>query len=412
MHYINFRTQVKVLREIKIVEHPIILNIRILILILLSLSLSGCMPTNETAEVSQNTNYYPTQIALLLPMQSQNRNTNRLANNLKDAARLAAHDLKHLNLILTVYPTSGEPKRAAYAAKAAVADGNQIIVGPLFTEETYAVKVALKNETVKIISLSNDASMAGEGTFIMGTTFQSVANRLVAFAQTKGLQKIAIIGPVGSIGFNGIESAKSAIVSNDGVLSMVSTYPLNVSGIGEISPKIYLDLITSEAEAIIFTDSPTRGLGFITEEISNIFKKNKKKQPQFMGLTRWDSVPSILDEPSLNGGWFVVPDQRFKKQYADRYFKQFGITSNEISSLSYDAIAMIGGMVKLMDPRLRANVFTQKNFTSKNGFLGVNGVFRFDQSGESEHALSIAEVTSGDFKVVDTAKQQFMKNYN
>ena len=193
---------------------------------------------------------------------------------------------------------------------------------------------------------------------------------------------------------------------------MIATYPLNVSNIGELSPTIYEDLINSNTDAIIFTDSPTRGLGFITEQISALFKRNSKNMPQFMGLTRWDSAPSILDEPSLKRGWFVVPDQRFKKRYAARYFKTFGTNTIEISSLAYDAIALIGGVRKLLDPKTETKAFKQEHFTDKNGFIGVNGIFRFNQTGESDRSLSVAEVIPGHFKIIDDAKKQFKKNYN
>jgi hypothetical protein len=401
-----------VLRKHKIPCYYLYPNIGILLIIIFLLTVSGCTPKNSPADILEDINYHPTQIALLLPLESQNKNTNVLANNLKNAARLAAHDLKHLNLILTIYPTSGEPARAAYAAKAAVENGSQIIVGPLLSEETLAVKIALKKDLIKIISLSNDPSLAGNGVFIMGTSFQSVAKRLVTFSQSKGLKRIAIVSPKGPIGINGIEAAKDAIISNGSILSMIATYPLNVSGISELSPTIYENLINSNTDAIIFTDSPTRGLGFITEQISTLFKRNSKNMPQFMGLTRWDSAPSILDEPSLKRGWFVVPDQRFKKRYAARYFKTFGTNTIEISSLAYDAIALIGGVRKLLDPKTETKAFKQEHFTDKNGFIGVNGIFRFNQTGESDRSLSVAEVIPGHFKIIDDAKKQFMKNYS
>ena len=396
----------------KILYHYLYPNIGILLLVIFLLTLSGCIPKDRPTEILENINYHPTQIALLLPLESQNKNTNVLANNLKNAARLATHDLKHLNLILTIYPTSGEPTRAAYAAKAAVENGSQIIVGPLLSEETLAVKIALKKDLIKIISLSNDPSVAGNGVFIMGTTFRSVAKRLVTFSQSKGLKRIAIVSPKGPIGINGIEAAKEAIIGNGSILSMIATYPLNVGDISELSPTIYSNLINSNTDAIIFTDSPTRGLGFITEQISTLFKKNSKNMPQFMGLTRWDSAPSILDEPSLQRGWFIVPDQRFKKQYAARYFDTFDTNAIEISSLAYDAIALIGGIRKLLDPKTKTEAFKQEHFTGKNGFIGVNGIFRFEPTGESDRSLSVAEVIPGDFKIIHDAKKQFMKNYN
>ena len=398
--------------KLDILYHRLKLGIGILTVVIFSAQLLGCVPKNEVTEVPQNINYSPMEVALLLPLESQNKNTNTLANNLKNAAQLASQDLKHLNLILTVYPTSGEPTRAAIAAKEAIARGSQIIVGPLFSEETRAVTAALGKNKIKIISLSNDPSVAGHGVFIMGTTFQSIADRLVTFALSQGLQRIAVIGPKGTIGANGIQAAKSAIVSNDSILTKVSTYPLNVKGISDLAPKIYAELIASDTEAIIFTDSPTRGLGFITEQISSLFAKNTREMPQFMGLTRWDSAPNILDEPSLNQGWFVVPDQRFKTRYADRYKRTFGEATSEISWLAYDAIALIGGIIKKIESHKSAPSFEQKNFLGNNGFIGVNGIFRFYPTGVSERSLSIAEVVSGKFKLIDSAKKQFMKNYN
>ena len=398
--------------KLEIIYQLLKFKIKILTIIIAAIQLLGCMPENEIIEVSPGRDYDTTQIALLLPLESQNKNTNALASNLKNAARLAIQDLNYLNLNLTIYPTSGDPKRAAYAAKAAIANDSHIIVGPLFSEETAEVKIALENDNIKIISLSNDPSVAGSGVFIMGTTFKSIANRLVAFAKSEGLHRIAIIGPEGQIGANGILASKNAIISNGSIVSTVSTYPLNINIIGKLASTIYADLVKSNTDAIIFTDSPTRGLGFITQEIYSLFRKNNKKPPQFMGLSRWDSAPSILNEPSLRHGWFIVPDQRFKKQYAARYFKNFGETTKHISSLSYDAIALIGGIINQSGPQTITRMFEQKKFIGNNGFIGVNGIFRFDANGISERSLSVAEVATGNFKIINKAKTKFMEIYD
>ena len=129
-----------------------------------------------------------------------------------------------------------------------------------------------------------------------------------------------------------------------------------------------------------------------------------------MGITRWDSAKQILTESSLDQGWFAIPDQRFKKRYRDRYLKTFNVSPNDLSSLSYDAIALIGVILEKNNSNIMAHKFDKTYFSDQNGFIGINGIFRFDHSGENERALSIAEVDSGKFKIIDQAPKSFEVN--
>ena len=126
-----------------------------------------------------------------------------------------------------------------------------------------------------------------------------------------------------------------------------------------------------------------------------------------MGLTRWDSSKQILHESSLNEGWFVISDQRLKKRYQARYKDTFGSIPSEISSLSYDAIALIGTLLQKNSSSISPHKFPRKYFLDQNGFIGINGIFRFKSNGVNERSLSIAEVESGSFKIVDEARKAF-----
>ena len=349
----------------------------------------------------------PIEVALLLPSESESTETNNLSNNLINSARLAANDLTTQNLILSVYPTSGEKKRAKHAAKAAVEAGANIIIGPLFSEETAAVRETLKTKNTKIISLSNDPTVAGGNVFIMGTTLETSANRLVKYAVSKGFHRIAVVAPKGKIGFNGLEATKTAIEKQGLIPTAISSYPLNVNGIKKSAPKIFAELLNSGSTAVIFTDTPTRGLGFISEQLNQLYDKNNKKMPKFMGLTRWDSSKQILAETSLNNGWFVVPDQRLKKRYQERYQDTFGTQPTEVSSLSYDAVALIGAILQKSSATITPDKFPRKYFLDQNGFIGINGIFKFKSNGVNERSLSIAEVNSGTFKIIDEARKAF-----
>ena len=391
--------------QIKCPEYKtIILRFKIFILLVAFFLITNCV---NNSSLEKNHPIHTIEIALLLPLESNSEKTNILSNDLVNSARLAVQDLEHLNIVLSVYPTSGDKKRAVYAAKAAVQAGSQIIIGPLFSDETAAVKIALDKDQTKIISLSNDPRVAGKNVFIMGTTFETSANRLVNFALSEGLDRIAVIGPQENFGRNGVQSVKAAIKRNGAILTTNLSYPFSLKGIKKSASKIYDDLKASNSKAIIFTDSPTRGLGFITEQLSQLYYNDGEKPPQFIGLTRWDSTKQILHESSLQKAWFVIPDQKFKKRYEERYTKAFGNKPSDTSWLSYDAIALIGGVLKKSKLATDSSKFQKKYFLDQKGFVGINGIFRFKADGRNERFLSIAEVNSGKFKIIDPAKNKF-----
>ena len=350
---------------------------------------------------------HSTKIALLIPLESPSEQTNSLSIDLMNGARLAMQDLTHLNLKLSVFPTSGSPSRALHAAKAAIEDGIEIIVGPLFSRETAALKEGLTTQNFKVISLSNDPSVADRNIFLLGTTSQMRAGKLVEFAMSKGLNRIAVVGPEGKVGINGIEAASHAIKEQGATLSTISLYPLTVNGIRDSAEAIYRDLINSKSTAVILTDSPTKGLGFISEQISQLYDKNNTKKPQFMGITRWDKSQQILNEFSLDKGWFVIPDPQLNDKYQKRYIKTFGSKPNQISSLSYDAIALIGQMIEKKMSGSSYRQFQPKFFLDPDGFEGVNGIFRFTKNGTVERSLSIAEVNSGRYRIIKQAENRF-----
>ena len=369
------------------------------------MSLSGCKSTSIPSITKSSKPVI--EIGLLLPLESENKNTNTLSTEMMNAARLAASDLTGVDINLTIYPTSGVSDRAIYAAQTAINRGSQIIVGPLFGDETDAIKKLAKKYGIKIISLSNSDSVADENTYIIGVTLASISNRIVKYAVSKKLNRIAIVAPEGIVGEKGISTASTAILNNGGEIATIETYPLSPEGIIKMAPLIFESIIVSKADAIMLTDTPTRGLVFIATELDRQFENEKEKKMQVLGLTRWDANDKVLKEPSLQGGWFVITDKRFEAKYINRFFTAYGQKPTRFSALSYDAIASVGAIAKQAFKDNDPNPFDSKNITNPNGFLGVNGIFRFKKTGTNERALSIAKVHSGNLKIISHAPEEF-----
>ena len=64
-------------------------------------------------------------------------------------------------------------------------------------------------------------------------------------------------------------------------------------------------------------------------------------------------------------------------------------------------------MASILSRNQSADPFNQKNFSSSNGFSGVDGVFRFTKTGLSERGFAILEVTRDSAAIIDTAPLTF-----
>ena len=152
----------------------------------------------------------PVPVALLVPRGSGSASDNLIAQNLENAARMAMSDLNGVEIDLRVYATSGDPQIAASQAVKAVDEGAQVILGPLYAEAANAAGVAVANTGVNVLSFSNNTTIAGGNVFVLGSTFQNTADRLVAYANRSGANRVVVVHAqdvAGQLGRNAIQNA-------------------------------------------------------------------------------------------------------------------------------------------------------------------------------------------------------------
>mgnify|MGYP006212893533 CR=1 FL=1 len=80
---------------------------------------------------------------MLVPGGSGQASDELLARSLQNAARMAIGDLAGVKIDLRVYNTAGSPAQAASQAQKAVAEGAQVILGPVYAQEANAAGVAV-----------------------------------------------------------------------------------------------------------------------------------------------------------------------------------------------------------------------------------------------------------------------------
>jgi len=347
----------------------------------------------------------PVIVAMMVPFGSGEAANDQLAENLVNAANMATRDLQGAVIDLRIYESGADPIRAATEAERAIAEGAQIIIGPLFSSATSAVAAVARSEGVNVLSFSNNAAIAGGNVYIMGVTFEDVATRLYGYAARNGMFNVGVVYPEGVEGEAGLAAASNAARNVGASLTAVTSYPLNMEGLSESAPLIAETIKANGVQALLFTDTPTRGLPFIAAALGS--EGVSRLNTQFLGLTRWDSSTDLLLQPSLQDGLFAVPDPELTAQFNERYLNAFGTEPHNLAAIAYDAVAAVGALIRTAAAQGATDTFSADRLTNPAGFIGVNGVFRFRADGQNERGLAILKVDTGTAVVVDPAPRNF-----
>jgi ABC-type branched-subunit amino acid transport system substrate-binding protein len=340
-------------------------------------------------------------VALLVPSGSGNASDEALAVAMQNAARLAMADLGGVKIDLKIYSTSSTEAGAADAATRAVAEGAQIILGPLRSGESNAAAKAVAANGVNVLSFSNNPSIAGGNLFVLGTTFQSSANRLASYAARQGIGKVMIVHDKSASGEAGRVAIQSGI-QRAGISAVgTGSYEFSQNGIVQAVPELAKTAKAGGAQAVFLTAESAGALPLV----SQLLRDNglNPAEVRFIGITRWDVPPQTAALPSLQGGWFALPDPGRMQQFQTRYAAAYGQPPLALSELAYDGMAAIGALAG----RSNGGPIDAASLTQGAGFAGVAGVFRLRGDGTNERGLAVAQIQNNQVTVIDPAPNSF-----
>ncbi|MEO1779641.1 MAG: penicillin-binding protein activator [Pseudomonadota bacterium] len=378
---------------------------RAILMPLAALALAACDPAALTTignsggprvDTSQ-----PIPVALLVPRGSGQASDDLLARNLENAARLAMRDLNGVEIDLRVYGTAGNASTAASQAALAVNDGARIILGPLYAEAANAAGVAVAPSGINVLAFSNNTTIAGGNVFVLGSTFDNTANRLVSHAASEGRDRIVIVHAQdvsGQLGRNAIQQA----ISRSGATLVGSVdYPLSQQGVVESVPRIKAAVDNGAANSVFLTSPSASALPLLTQLLPEAGVS--PSTTQFIGLARWDIPPQTLDLPGVQGGWFALPDPARASAFRSQYQAAYGSAPHPLAGLAFDGIAAIGALAS----QGRSNALTGAALTQGAGFQGSTGIFRLRPDGTNQRGLAVATVRNNQVVVISPAPGGF-----
>jgi ABC-type branched-subunit amino acid transport system substrate-binding protein len=336
------------------------------------------------------------RVALLVPVTGANAGVGQAIAN---AANMALLDTAAKNLRVTTYDTSTGP---AAAARRAIADGNQLILGPLLADDIPAISAIAKASKIPVISFSNDEQAASRDVFIMGNLPGQSVTRTVEYARAQGVSSFAALVPRGDYGDRTSAALLSAVRAGGGSVIALEPYDRSAASIAAAAQRIKAK---GGFNALLIADS-----GSLSARAAIAFKGSAKSPSgvRLLGTELWSGERELATTPALAGAWFAtVSDQRFG-QFSKSYRARFGGQPFRIATLGYDAVLLTLRVARDWKPGTRFPADSLRDAKAfPGGFLGVDGAFRFTRGGLVERALEVREVQAGTVKVISPAPAKF-----
>lgn len=332
------------------------------------------------------------RVALLVPLTATG-NAGTVGTSFKNAAALALREFPNANIQLLVKDTQGTPEGARAAATAALSQGAELILGPVFGSAVGPVASLAVPRSVPVISFSTRTEVATRGAYLMGFLPRDQVYRAAAYAAQKGKKSFAVLVPNNQTGLI-YEGLFREAASNFGIrVATIERYALDrtsmqqkVAEVAKLSSSIDGVFMPDSAASVTFMAQLLAGAGLTAPRVL------------YVGSGQWDE-PEIAAEPALRGAIYAsVPNNRFN-QFAGRYRQAYGSAPPRNASLAFDATILAAGLTA----RFGNDKFTRRVLTNTDGFAGVDGVFRFNADGTNTRAMAVYEVQSGGARVVSPA---------
>ena len=341
----------------------------------------------------------PVVVALLAPLTAANEGAANAGNALANAARMAMIDRADPTMELRVYDTAGNPQGARSMAQKAVGEGAALILGPLFSANTGGVGDVAGAAGINVISFSTDSAVAGGPVFLSGFLPEAEAERIVGFAASRGLDRIAVFYPQTDYGGAAIRGADEAALSSSARVVAASGYPRSFEGIQDNSGPFAGAALAAGATAVLLPDS---GHGLRSASAFMDYSGLDPAVVKYLGLGQWNSS-ATLQEPTLQGGWFPAPDPNKLDIFSSLYAARYGAQPPFIAVLGYDAVQVAGQLLAAARRDGSRTPFGRAELTRIEGFQGALGPLRFEPGGLNQRAMAILAVGARSFEVLDPA---------
>jgi ABC-type branched-subunit amino acid transport system substrate-binding protein len=339
----------------------------------------------------------PDKVALILPL-TQNGNPSSIGASLRNAAQLAYTESGSNDLTILVKDDRSTPDGAREATQAAVNEGAELILGPLFAGDVREAARIAKAAGKPVIGFSTDTGSASHGVYLLSFLIESYVDRIVDYAAAQGKKSFAALVPENDYGNVALAEFQQAAARRNVRVQAIERYQpgtLNAAAarIAGNLPQIDALFIPDQADAMPAVAQALTANGIDSRKV------------QILGTGIWNDA-RVLKLPALQGAWFATPENTGFNAFAQRYRAKFGNEPPRIATLSYDSVSLVAALARTQGSQR----FSDSTLTNPSGFNGADGVFRFRPEGPNERGLAVLQIGNGATTTISAAPRSFSGN--
>jgi ABC-type branched-subunit amino acid transport system substrate-binding protein len=333
---------------------------------------------------------------VLLPFSHPTANVRAEAEAMLAGIELALFENGGTDFLILPKDTAGRASTAEARADEAVDEGVDIILGPLFGAEVTPVKDAVGRSQIPVVAFSNDRTVAGGGSYLASVMPEEEVVRIMGYAASRGTRTFAFLGPDSAYGRQ-VETAMRAEAAKNGwTVIGAGFYDPSSSASSEVSRVAKLIKAESSQVGLLIPERGTKLLSIAPLLVVNGIDPGRTR---FLGTSIWDDS-AIWREPALAGALYSAVDPDNMTTFKDTYRRIYGRAPTDLAAAAYDAAALAITLAG-------ENNMKHGGVTDPDGFMGVNGLFRFRLDGTSERGLAVKEIRQSGASVVEKGVTRF-----
>ena len=368
-------------------------------------------------------------VGLLLPLSGD---AAALGKSLLDAAQLALFEVAGNRFELLPRDTKATEEGARVAAQSALDAGAQLLLGPVFAANARVAASIARARGITQIAFTNDRTVAGDGTFVIGLLPGQRIERVVSYAATRDIGRFAALIPEGRFGDLVAADFQKSVARAGAELVSIARYAATTESVtGAIKQ---LGDYDARRAALLAQRRALKDAGDAASlrELKRLEKRETlgdvafdaillletgpalsavapllpyyeidTRKVRVLGIHDWSPV-ALRRENAIAGAWYAGPDPVARAAFAQRFRGVYGKDPHPLASLAYDAAALAAVMAESGD-----GSFSPARFSIANGFAGSTGLFRLAPDGLVEHRFAVMEVQPDGVRVAAPAPQAF-----
>lgn len=334
----------------------------------------------------------PVKVAVVLPLTGAGAGVGASLRNAIELATLAA-GVDQVTFL--VKDDGSTPDGAKAATQAALGEGAELVLGPLFGPNVRAAGAVARGANIPLIGFSNDANAAAPGVYLLSLLVESYVERAIAFAAQQGKKSMAAIAPDDAYGAAAMAAIQTSAAEHGVRVMAAERY--GAGGAGGAARK--LAALGGAIDTLFVAELPEQAGATATALAKAGIGAGSV---QILGPGVWNDA-RVLTNPYFRGAWFAAPESAGFSAFAQRYRAKFGGEPPRVAALAYDA----GSLAIALARTQGAARFQRATLTAPTGFQGADGVFRLRADGLNERGLAVMQIEDGRARMIAAAPRSF-----